>query len=533
VSQSNGASRRGVTRRQVIGTGARAVPALMLAQGLSGTAAQRALAATGNGGGRHGMNVLVFLTDQERAVQHFPPGWARENLPGAERLRRQGLTFENAFTNSCMCSPARSTWLSGYFPAQHRVKYTLEEDMHPPRNPQVPLASSIKNQATVASAAGYSPVYKGKWHLSKPAGRTFQPSDVARYGFSRWDPPDGGANQDPDQAGGGFTNHDGRYMHSVGSVQEGNEGVLQYLGHAAATQQPFYLIVSLVNPHDVLSYPSNYHEFGYDDSWLQGAIEPPETVDEDLLTKPAVQRQFLNLFNVGNGTISGLDMQRAYLNFYGNLMKSSDGYLVEILDELERTGLLDNTLVIKTADHGEMGLAHGGLRQKNFNFYEESLRVPLVYSNPKLFPEPRSCDALVSHVDFLPTMASLLGAPARARAPWHGVDYSRLIRHPDAPPVQDYVVFTFDDYQSGQKNPPYPQPPNHLVAIRERRWKLAKYYDPSGATTPQWEMYDLKTDPLEQTNIAFPGHKRTHEQERQLRRLKRKLARVQRTRLRH
>jgi len=76
------------------------------------------------------------------------------------------------------------------------------------------------------------------------------------------------------------------------------------------------------------------------------------------------------------------------MNFYGNLMRSSDEYLSTVLDKLESTGLLDDTLIVRTADHGEMGLAHGGLRQKNFNFYEESIRVPLVYSNPKLFPRP-------------------------------------------------------------------------------------------------------------------------------------------------
>jgi len=55
-----------------------------------------------------------------------------------------------------------------------------------------------------------------------------------------------------------------------------------------------------------------------------------------------------------------------------------------VLDALEAQNLLDNTLVIRTADQCETGLAHGGLRQKNFNAYEEGLRVPLVYSNPRL-----------------------------------------------------------------------------------------------------------------------------------------------------
>ena len=84
--------------------------------------------------------------------------------------------------------------------------------------------------------------------------------------------------------------------------------------------------------------------------------------------------------------------------------------------------------------------------------------MPLVYSNPKLFPAPAKSDALVSHVDFLPTLASLAAAPQSARAGWEGVDYSKLVLHPSS-----------------------------------KRWKLAKYYDVKGEKPPQWEMYDLST----------------------------------------
>src|ERR1044072_4453466 len=85
------------------------------------------------------------------------------------RLRKHGLSFERAFTNACMCSPARSTLMSGYFPAQHGVKYTIEEDMPASEYPQVELPVDLKNLATVMKAAGYNVVYKGKWHCSKPA----------------------------------------------------------------------------------------------------------------------------------------------------------------------------------------------------------------------------------------------------------------------------------------------------------------------------------------------------------------------------
>jgi choline-sulfatase len=178
-----------------------------------------------------------------------------------------------------------------------------------------------------------------------------------------------------------------------------------------------------------------------------------------------------------------------------------------------------------------MGTAHGGLRQKNFNFYEETTRVPLVYSNPRLFQRPERNHSIVSHVDFLPTLASLLGAPADARDNWQGVDYSAQILRRSTRPPQSYTVFTYDDWQSGQSHGPYPQPPNHIVSIREERYKIARYYDVHRKVPPQWEMYDLKTDPLERTNLAYRHYRRIPEQEREYKRLQRKLARVERTRL--
>ncbi len=527
----------GLTRKQLLGTGASAAAAALLTQG---TGVERALAAAkGKRRDVGGMNVILFLTDQERAIQHFPPNWLRQNLPGMRRLRRHGISFERAFTNACMCSPARSTLMSGYFPAQHGVKYTLEEDMPYPEYPyqvELPTPPAMPNLATVMRAAGYTVVYKGKWHCSKPAQKeNAVPADLEKYGFTRWNPPDAGANQSVPEAGGGFVDNDGRFVDSTGTPESGSEGVMQYLSSTAAKQQPFFMVISLVNPHDVLFYPSkSFEEAGYDPSWLQGDIGVPATNEEDLSTKPSVQEQFLKIFNL-TGKPRTEKEKRAYLNYYGNLMRSSDSYLVNVLDKLEEAGLADDTLIVRTADHGEMGLTHGGMRQKNFNFYEEATRVPLVYSNPKLFPTPQTTEALVSHVDFLPTLASLAAAPKAALANWQGVDYSKLVLHPKtARPVQDYVVFTYDDFQSGQAKPPYPKPPNHIVSIREGRWKLAKYYDVSkeNKKPPQWEMYDLKTDPREETNLAYKGYERSEQQEKQLQRLKRKLARVEKTRLR-
>jgi choline-sulfatase len=161
--------------------------------------------------------------------------------------------------------------------------------------------------------------------------------------------------------------------------------------------------------------------------------------------------------------------------------------------------------------------------------------VPLVFSNPRLFPEPRQSDALVSHVDLLPTLASLIDAPDAARASWQGVDYSALlrVRDPSVAPerVQDHIVFTYDDVRCAQNMPQLVPPPNRIVSIREARFKLARYYDGDGIEPDQWEMYDLETDPDERVNLAFPGSSLTAEQSAARERLTAKLREVEATRL--
>jgi hypothetical protein len=131
------------------------------------------------------------------------------------------------------------------------------------------------NLATVMSAAGHTRVYKGKFHVTKYTGSKWVPSDIAQYGFNRWNPQDAGANQTVDEEGGGKIDNDARFMYMDGSMENGLEGVLAYLRNTAVAQHPFCLIVSLVNPHDVLFYPKNFAAGGYDDAWLPGDIQPP------------------------------------------------------------------------------------------------------------------------------------------------------------------------------------------------------------------------------------------------------------------
>ena len=246
-----------------------------------------------------GMNVILFLTDQERAIQHFPPNWLRQNLPGMRRLRRHGLSFERAFTNACMCSPARSTLMSGYFPAQHGVKYTLEEDMPASEYPQVELPTDLAEPGHGDAGGRLQRRLQGQVALLEAGGRgDAVPADLESTA-SPLEPAGRRRQPDVPEAGGGNVDNDGRFMNSVGSAGAAPRARCSTSSSTAAQQQPFFMVISLVNPHDVLFYPSTtFDEAGYDESWLRATSSLPATIDEDLSTKPTVQAQFLRIFNL-------------------------------------------------------------------------------------------------------------------------------------------------------------------------------------------------------------------------------------------
>ena len=108
-----------------------------------------------------------------------------------------------------------------------------------------------------------------------------------------------------------------------------------------------------------------------------------------------------------------MDAQRDYVNFYAYLHKVVDQRIMTILDTLDAHGLTERTIVFRLADHGELGLSHG-MREKSYSAYEEMIHIPLVVSNPLLFPEPRETQAFYSHLDLLPTLAELAGVPEAA-----------------------------------------------------------------------------------------------------------------------
>jgi choline-sulfatase len=464
-------------------------------------------------------NILIIITDQERPPMWFPDGWENSNLPSTVRLKGKGLTFNSAFACTAMCSASRNSLFTGLFPAQHLstdtlTQYSSQEQIRHQLDPTLP------NLATCLKEAGYDVIYKGKWHMSsgvESADGTAIPDDISRYGFDGWDAPDAGADIQPSTFGGGKADHDQRFVND--SISFLNDRL------ANPSSKPFCLVVSLVNPHDVLAYPTSYDDIGDypDDPWLNPTVPPisiPSTANENLQLnkKPTAQTGVLRVIQAGLGPLDTPQKKLNYLNFYGNLMKKVDGQIGQLLGVFDAAGgenMLKNTLIIRTSDHGEMGLSHG-LRQKTFVSYEETIRVPLIWSNPEMFPSPRTSNAMVSHVDLLPTLCSLTGVPNWQSKGFKGVDYSSLIWDPEALPVQNHVLFTFDDIYAGADMTRFPNgvanPPNRIQMIRSSEFKYARYYDLAGVQPDQGEFYDLRPDggdydpafkqPLEMNNLS-------------------------------
>ncbi len=461
----------------------------------------------------HRPNIVLFITDQERKPMHWPKGWAERNLPNRARLVENGLVFENAFCAAAMCSPSRATFFTGKYPAEHGVTHTLTEGgTLSPSEPT--LHVDEQNMAKLLRSAGYRVHYRGKWHMSKaPDGRGPRPVDIARYGFDGWRSPDFGGDTSPANFGGGCADHDGSVTTQA----------VDFLSREKAdAAQPFALIVSLANPHDILSFPQTWNQReGACDNYASKApgafrqgIALPASYPENLLTnhKPTAQVQSQLLLAGGLGLLPTPQSAADYANFYAYLHKVVDNHLGTVLDTLDRNpAVRDRTLIVRISDHGEMGMSHGGLRQKIFNAYDETLRVPLIVSNPVMFPSGTRTEAMASLVDLMPTFATLAGVPDRHTWTFRGTDLTPVIAdavaRPGAPraEVQDSVVFTFDDENVATPNGQgIVREPNHLRAVRTKRWKYAVYFDPHGAARPQRELYDLLADPHEVNNLADP-----------------------------
>ncbi len=459
-------------------------------------------------------DLILIITDQERATQNFPVGWEVENLKTMTFLKDNGFTFNKAFCNSCMCSPSRTTLFTGVYPSQHGVTQTLTFGGRY-SDAEIQLDPQIYNMARMLSGDGYDVQYRGKWHLSK--GETengLTASEIALTGFRGWIAPDAGEDVKPQNFGGGYANHDEMY------IQQGIDFLreVRTARENGAPRVPFCLVLSLVNPHDVLAYPNGVN-YGYsEEDWLGRSVGLPYSVNEDLLKnkKPMAQFQIVQSANILLGDLPDDEKKLNYINFYAHTLTKIDKQIGEFIDELYYVSvagnrMADDALVIRISDHGEMGLAHGGMRQKAFNVYEETLNVPMVFSNPILFPSQdengetipqRISNELATLIDIMPTMAEIANIKHPSKA-LQGNNLLPIIT--DGTSVQDEIMFTFDDTKASSAD--YPSAvlaANRIRCIRTKEWKFAYYFHALGSYPTMYELYKLTdNEDNEMENLAY------------------------------
>ena len=454
------------------------------------------------------------------------------SLPWRERLLGEGLEFTNFWTHSSPCSPSRATMMTGRHVPQHRV---ADNVIHPHHTE---LETAMPTVGRMLADSGYRSSYIGKWHLS------FGPHpNMEAYGYTDWE------------------GNDQHYMGWAGTGVHFDPVIADMAAHwlrtnATTLDEPWFLTVALVNPHDVMWYPIDqpwYEEQRPDEvafikslleasQWKEGDPIPvfqqpydevveelPANFDDDLHTKPEAHRQWR--WDQQHGFWGYIDPgdKRAWLrhlDYYVKLHQLADQSLGTVLSALEQSGAYDDTVVLFTSDHGDMCGSHG-LRSKGPFVYSEIMNIPLYVRVPGVTTPGSQTDSLASSVDLAATICGLAGIEPTPGA--EGADLGPVFADPKAS-ARDNVMFAMDSAHTVniQKT---------RYALRgyfDGRYKYARYYgvgggkpndDLSGVVGTKLydvdadfddqdhELYDLAEDPGELVNLAMDRGRRAQVRE--------------------
>jgi arylsulfatase len=498
------------------------------------------------GGGKPPYNIIFVISDQ-RTYRLFAGD--DYSLPGIDTIARHGVTFRNHYIASAMCSPSRAAFLSGQPPQVNGVFDQMQYDFVPTLSPDLP------NVGSVLKGLGYKTAYFGKFEMDKkilnPEPTVNYSTAAQPYGFDVF-----GAGGDIGSAPrSGFKNDPFIAGESVRWLREA-------ASEARQGGQPFFMVASFVNPHDIMFGNGNIPGQPPVQIAVTPRVIPPPPENsiyrkiwsftlppslQEPLTAPGMPGALLEYnkgWNGWSGTIptNRRDMWSVFYNYYLNTIRDEDRALQQIVDVLDDMDLWRDTVVVFTADHGEMGGAHGGLKGKGPFAYEANAHVPLVIAHPA-GKAGAATTALTSHIDLVPTFAGLTGLPDANRPAavkaLPGRDFSGLLVDPEKAGVDavrpgvlfNYVgVSTVDsDYLTKVMSSlafRQPQPPATQVKLDKRgflsfvfdgRYKFARYYAPAAFNTPQTleeilrnndvQLFDLQSDPDEMHNLTLEPEK--------------------------
>ncbi len=532
-------------------------------------------------------DIVIVMTDEERAVPPYEDeavlAWRERTLTGRRWFDEHGVSFARHYTGSLACVPSRPTMFTGQYPDLHGVTQTDgigkafdDSRMRWLRRGEVPTLGNWFR------AAGYDTHYDGKWHIShadlhdsatggplatnddngvvdQAAVQRYLDADpLSAFGFSGWIGPEP---HGPGLANSGFRRDPLIADRVVAWLTD--RYARRRAGDPAAAR-PFLLVASFVNPHDIVLFPTWVRRSPLEPSHLDPPPVPPApTADEDLRTKPAAQIAFREAYYSGYGPAPAIERiyqrnAQRYRDLYYRLHAEVDSPIDRVRRAVTDGGS-DNAVLVRTADHGDLLGAHGGLHQKWFNLYDEATRVPFVIARIGGHgTRPRVVTAPTSHVDLVPTLLAAADVDVAAAAATLRQSFSEV--HPlpgrdlmpvvDGAPADDQravYLMTRDDMLDGDtgasglaralkrtSNPPAPlriRIPAHtasnfeglVVRAGEHLWKLVRTFDdPSTWSEPgvrnlaangfggeayrtsplddQWELYDLTADPIEAEN---------------------------------
>ena len=491
----------GSARREFIGKAGKAAALAGLA-GLGGGLTASAGAAAGTGKKRP--NILILMTDQERHQDRLP-----DDLPTPTRcwLDANGTRIDRFHASSMACTPSRTCFWTGMYAPQTGMYGTFIIGTQFTMDPSIPTIGDLFKEV------GYQTAFFGKWHLSFPGE---PPTNLeALLDFAQLNPLKGygfdhSAISPPSDVGGyndGYTND---------PIWTGQ--ALAFLKEHAQDEQPWMCVLSLLNPHDIQFYPRGFRaDFKRPD--YDAKPELSFYAEPTLGDKPTSQQRFRDVVAIIAGTPTGQEAEEEYwrgqLNTYYDLIVGTDEMLGAAVKELIDQGVLDDTAIVRIADHGELGSAHR-LQNKGTTIYDEQNRVPFTVVYPKRFPRGKRSQALGEAVDLIPTLLEIGGvADPVERWPWlRGVSLVSSLEDPDAPGVRDSILYRIDEYpvtNVGVAVPTY----SHIRSIYDGRYKFARYVAIAEQhfageelrERQEYELYDTWNDPYEIRNLANdPGY---------------------------
>ena len=425
-------------------------------------------------------NILFIMSDQLIAALTGAYGHPVVQTPHLNRLAAEGVRFDSAYTPFPLCAPGRACITSG----RHASEIGAWDN-------GALLAADVPSYAHYLSNAGYDTVLSGKMHFVGPdqvhgfhrrLTTDIYPPDFSwvkeewiRIKETKGEDYEEVMGNRPTYNAGGYTGQAVRvnFWHNALSYDEETHfRAVEYL-RAQRGDTPFLLCASFHHPHEPFHPPQAYW-----DRYADAEIAIPEFPDHLDETYSAMDR-WLNAYH-GTRRFNLRDpesLRRLRRAYYG-LVTYLDDKVGGLLATLEETGLLDNTVVVFTSDHGDM-LCEKEMVQKRC-FYEWSCRIPLIVRFPDQWQAGTTVETPTSLLDLLPTFCELAGA--EASLPHDGTSLLPIIEGQQA----DRHIFAQAHEAVGAP----------CIMIREGRFK----YNYIHGHPPQ--LFDLESDPGEWNNLA-------------------------------